>query len=368
MSMIPLNSTVLLRFCDCAIHKGKFVLTGQRHRHCSSPGVVTSVAVGSLIGEEVIGTALPVIGFPDPTGFLAFPVIGFPDPAGFPVGLSIGVDLLLIGGQAAIEGDDAAMCHNHIVQTPILLSSGNFLQAKIGANPSYCWRSILAGQNILKQGCFRKIGNGYDTLIWKQSWLPAVSDSFIQTPCLPSNENMKVRALIDSHTKDWNTNIIHEIFDSRDVDLILKLPVAAHVEDMWCWKGDLRGIYKVKNGYRLLSNACLWRERNAVIFNQKTWQPLSIHMEVLRLVDDWLRLGAMPRSRSNMAQQIILVEVPCDMDAPTLSPNSPSSPPLVVALFVTALVVALFVTGDFSVDSPIYWLLLQRKNPCLLSW
>nr|GMD06053.1 uncharacterized protein LOC109159890 [Ipomoea batatas] len=154
---------------------------------------------------------------------------------------------------------------------------------------------------------------------------------------------MKVSALIDSHTKDWNTNIIHEIFYSKDVDLILKLLVAAHVEDM-CWKGDLRGViptmvalvaremevdvlcplrrqspesllhiyYGVARmllpyGLNLLDVLfqCLWRERNAVIFNQKTWQPLSIHMEVLRLVDDWLRLGAMPGSRSNMAQQII---------------------------------------------------------------
>nr|GMC87165.1 disease resistance protein RPM1-like [Ipomoea batatas] len=97
-------------FCDCAIHKNKLVLAGQRHRHCSSPGVlnVTSVAAGSLV-------ALPVIGFPDAAGFLVFPRIGFPVPAGFPVELSIGVDLLLIGGQAAIEGDEKAPKLNALI-------------------------------------------------------------------------------------------------------------------------------------------------------------------------------------------------------------------------------------------------------------
>nr|GMD93595.1 hypothetical protein Iba_chr14fCG8960 [Ipomoea batatas] len=58
-----------------------------------------------VLTRPAIPVSWPVIRFPVPAGFLTFPVIGFPSPAGFPVRLSTGVDLLLIGGQVAIEGD-----------------------------------------------------------------------------------------------------------------------------------------------------------------------------------------------------------------------------------------------------------------------
>ncbi|KAL8106160.1 hypothetical protein AgCh_029823 [Apium graveolens] len=36
----------------------------------------------------------------------------------------------------------------------------NFIDAKLGANPSFMWRSIIASQEALKQGCRRKIEDG----------------------------------------------------------------------------------------------------------------------------------------------------------------------------------------------------------------
>lgn len=36
--------------------------------------------------------------------------------------------------------------------------STDFLNAKLGTNPSYMWRSILAAQTVVKQGCRRSIG------------------------------------------------------------------------------------------------------------------------------------------------------------------------------------------------------------------
>ncbi|XP_074373777.1 putative mitochondrial protein AtMg00310 [Apium graveolens] len=39
----------------------------------------------------------------------------------------------------------------------------SFLEAELGANPSYMWRSIIASQGAVKQGCRRKIGDGKST-------------------------------------------------------------------------------------------------------------------------------------------------------------------------------------------------------------
>lgn len=47
-----------------------------------------------------------------------------------------------------------------------------FLDAEIGVNPSYVWRSILAARVGVKAGARRRIGNGMDTTVWKMPWLP----------------------------------------------------------------------------------------------------------------------------------------------------------------------------------------------------
>ncbi|XP_031120247.1 uncharacterized protein LOC116023389 [Ipomoea triloba] len=79
----------------------------------------------------------------------------------------------------------------------------DFLDAKIGANPSYCWHSIMASQDILRAGCFKRIGNGEATLVWKHPWLPDSEDPYVHTACSDQNVNMRVSALINQNTKDW---------------------------------------------------------------------------------------------------------------------------------------------------------------------
>lgn len=44
---------------------------------------------------------------------------------------------------------------------------GNFLNAKLGSNPSYVWRSILQSQDLVKLGATRRVGNGYTIDITK---------------------------------------------------------------------------------------------------------------------------------------------------------------------------------------------------------
>ncbi|VFQ76993.1 unnamed protein product [Cuscuta campestris] len=41
----------------------------------------------------------------------------------------------------------------------------SFLEAKLGGTPSYCWRSILVAQPLIRVGARRRIGNGSDTLV-----------------------------------------------------------------------------------------------------------------------------------------------------------------------------------------------------------
>lgn len=56
---------------------------------------------------------------------------------------------------------------------------GNFLTAKIGANPSYAWRSIIESHELLKAGLARRVGNGSNVDIVNDPWLPCENDPYI---------------------------------------------------------------------------------------------------------------------------------------------------------------------------------------------
>lgn len=43
----------------------------------------------------------------------------------------------------------------------------SFLNAEVGVNPSYVWRSIMAAVEGVRVGARRKIGNGIDTNVWR---------------------------------------------------------------------------------------------------------------------------------------------------------------------------------------------------------
>nr|GMD40994.1 uncharacterized protein LOC109177267 [Ipomoea batatas] len=49
--------------------------------------------------------------------------------------------------------------------------------------------------------------------------------------------------------------VVASIFLKGDIDLILKIPPSMQYEDKWCWRGDIRGVYSVRNGYKLLTMA-----------------------------------------------------------------------------------------------------------------
>nr|GMC63385.1 uncharacterized protein LOC109177267 [Ipomoea batatas] len=66
--------------------------------------------------------------------------------------------------------------------------------------------------------------------------------------------NLRGRRDVTTLATDWNMELLNTLLLPRDVSLILKLPVSVHFDDKWCWRGDLRGLYSVKNGYRALSS------------------------------------------------------------------------------------------------------------------
>nr|GLL42112.1 uncharacterized protein LOC109176397 [Ipomoea trifida] len=64
---------------------------------------------------------------------------------------------------------------------------------------------------------------------------------------------VKVSELVLPQINDWDLNKLSRLFVQRDIELITQIPISINFEDKWCWRGDLRGCYTVKQGYRRLS-------------------------------------------------------------------------------------------------------------------
>lgn len=105
-----------------------------------------------------------------------------------------------------------------------------FLDAQIGNNPSYIWRSILAGQQVLKSGVTRTIGNGRDTKIWGWPWLSDSANPSLQTPAVIGLTDAKVSSLLDGQG-NWDLDLLRDLFLPNDVQRIFATLVSQHLKD-----------------------------------------------------------------------------------------------------------------------------------------
>ncbi|XP_019178341.1 PREDICTED: uncharacterized protein LOC109173556 [Ipomoea nil] len=77
-------------------------------------------------------------------------------------------------------------------------------------------------------------------------------DPMVQTEMPVQLQDAKVVGLIDQQTRTWDLSILTDLFHPGDVANILKIPVSPDYDDTWYWPGDPRGVYSVKDGYRLI--------------------------------------------------------------------------------------------------------------------
>lgn len=133
----------------------------------------------------------------------------------------------------------------------------DFLHATLGENPSYMWRSILAAQNVVKQGCRKSIGTGMDTSVWSMPWLPSIDNGYLTTPMYPELNDIKVCDLMDIQDKKWDDAILHDLFNDRDIQLIQNIPLSSRITmDTWIWLPDEKGEFTVRSCYRSLVGEC----------------------------------------------------------------------------------------------------------------
>ena len=81
------------------------------------------------------------------------------------------------------------------------------MEAELGNNPSYVWRSLLGARDILKEGTQWKVGDGQSISVFAHRWL-SHKPIFLGE----QQHNLMVKDLIDAHTFQWDREKIYDLF------------------------------------------------------------------------------------------------------------------------------------------------------------
>ncbi|XP_062102830.1 uncharacterized mitochondrial protein AtMg00310-like [Humulus lupulus] len=148
------------------------------------------------------------------------------------------------------------LCRPHTLVAKIYaaryFTGGSFLSAKLGSNPSFIWRSIIEAKEIIQAGARRRVGHGTCIDITQDPWLPCAANPRVST-IHPSLTNQRVASLMTTGRIAWDEDLIKDMFNSRDAQLILSIPLSAsRQEDTWFWAFESSGRFSVKSTYKYL--------------------------------------------------------------------------------------------------------------------
>uniref|UniRef100_A0A2N9HJ72 Reverse transcriptase zinc-binding domain-containing protein n=1 Tax=Fagus sylvatica TaxID=28930 RepID=A0A2N9HJ72_FAGSY len=133
--------------------------------------------------------------------------------------------------------------------------TGNLLQAPVGHNPSYAWRSIWNALEVIRQGSRWRVGNGIRINIWEDRWLPTLSTFKVRTPRIDINDTPQVSSLIDQDSGNWRVEKLNQFFLPMDITAIMSIPLGnLQMEDTRVWIGNSTGMFTVKSAYCIAQN------------------------------------------------------------------------------------------------------------------
>ena len=139
----------------------------------------------------------------------------------------------------------------------------DFLHATMGHNPSFIWRRCL----------------------WIEPWLPDDDNPWIQPPRPPGLEDASVHSLFITGERIWDMDILVDIFNERDRNLILRIPISPNnVVDRLYWKYDSKGQYTVKSAYKSLTTQLSTLHPNHYFPLWKTLWSLNLPQKVKNFI------------------------------------------------------------------------------------
>ncbi|XP_022159001.1 uncharacterized protein LOC111025446 [Momordica charantia] len=127
----------------------------------------------------------------------------------------------------------------------------DLLQAEIRGSPSFIWRSLVWGSELLKDGLRWRIGNGENVNVYRDNWVPnQPSLKILSARRLPIEST--VHSLINHDLAIWKVDEIEAAFSPDEAKGILSIPLGSrNRRDKLIWHYEKMGVYTVKSGYRI---------------------------------------------------------------------------------------------------------------------
>lgn len=124
----------------------------------------------------------------------------------------------------------------------------DIMEAPLGSNPSFIWRSLCWGREALIEGLFWKIGRGDRINVYKDNWIPELATEKLAS-VRDGNPNLKVKDLLNNQG-GWESPEINNVAYIYERDTIEKIYLnGSDKDDKRFWIHEKKGHYTVKSGY-----------------------------------------------------------------------------------------------------------------------
>ncbi|XP_074298011.1 uncharacterized protein LOC141628812 [Silene latifolia] len=152
----------------------------------------------------------------------------------------------------------------------------SFLDAEFGGNPSYTWHGIIGAREVLLKGLRRRIGEGRDTFVLRDAWIPATQTGKVVSPCVGGNAMMRVAELMTDDGRAWNEKQLNTVLMSFEQERVRNIRLSNTTQAYsWYWSCERDGNYSVKSAYRLLDGIDLSLEETSNWAREKwIWKKL----------------------------------------------------------------------------------------------
>ncbi|XP_031131743.1 uncharacterized protein LOC116033125 [Ipomoea triloba] len=135
------------------------------------------------------------------------------------------------------------------------------------------------GNPLLSEGVVRRVGDGADTKIWGLPWLADSTNSALYTPIIEELRVAPVSGLLNE-LGECDLEVFNDLFLDSDIHQILSTPISPQIKDTWRWKGNIRGMYSVRHGYKLLTASSLHLDPQLHFIERKNLWSLPVPPKV----------------------------------------------------------------------------------------
>lgn len=126
----------------------------------------------------------------------------------------------------------------------------DIMEASIGSNPSFIWRSLCWGRNVLNNGLLWKVGTRANIRARKDAWIPGIASRRFSSS-ISFDSNTQVDKLILPHNQ-WDIQKLKNIFLPFEVEAIKHIPIPRNKpDDSRYWRFEKKRLYTVKLGYKI---------------------------------------------------------------------------------------------------------------------